>query len=261
MSSRSVLVAILVVVLLRPMPSDAAVRGSELVADLSRAAAARSGSVSVTVYDELTHRSYSYRPSAAYDSASIVKVNILETLMWQRQQRGVGLTATQERLARLMITRSDNDAASALWATVGRASGVRAYDRLIGLTSTTFDPGGAWGLTRTTSPDQVRLLRAVTFGPGPLSSRARLFIRGLMLSVVTSQKWGVSAGVPSGPYVELKNGWLPRATGGWRVHSIGHVRVQGRNYDIAVLSMNNPSMAYGVSTIEALSRIVYRDLG
>ncbi|MCW2671992.1 MAG: hypothetical protein JWP14_581 [Frankiales bacterium] len=260
MASRSVLVAVLLLIFLPPTPGDAAVRGAQLAADLSRAATTRSGTVSVTVYDELTHRSYSYRPSAAYASASIVKLNILETLMWQRQQRGLWLTATQEHLARVMITRSDNDAASDLWAMVGRSAGVKAYDRLIGMTSTTFDPGGAWGLTRTTSTDQVTLLRAVTFGPGPLSSRARLFIRGLMVSVVASQAWGVSAGVPTGPYVELKNGWLPLATGGWRVHSIGHVRTQGRNYDIAVLSMNNPSKAYGIATIELLSRTVYRDL-
>ena len=48
--------------------------------------------------------------------------------------------------------------------------------------------------------------------------------------------------------MQLKNGWLPRDTFGWRINSIGHVNGQGRNYAIAILSQNNPGMAYGITT-------------
>jgi hypothetical protein len=262
MRSRVLLMVTLVVLsAVTPGTARAGARSSQLNADLAKVAAGRADTVSVTVHDERTHRTYAYRPSAAYDTASIVKVDILQTLLWQRQKRGLWLTQQQQSLAHNMIVHSDNDAASELWREVGYSSGVAAYNRAIHLSSTTFDRGGAWGLTRTTTADQVTLVRAVTFGPGPLASRARLFVRGLMGHVERDQAWGVSAGVPQGPYVELKNGWLPRSSGGWRVNSIGHVRVQGRDYDIAVLSMNNSSMQYGIGTVEAMSRAVYRDLG
>jgi hypothetical protein len=82
-----------------------------------------------------------------------------------------------------------------------------------------------------------------------------------MAQVERDQRWGVSAGVPARGRVELKNGWLPLRTHGWRINSIGHVRAGGRNYEIAFMSWDNRSMAYGVATAEGVSRIVYRDLG
>ncbi len=61
--------------------------------------------------------------------------------------------------------------------------------------------------------------------------------------------------------VQLKNGWLRLNRGRWRVHSIGHVAGAGRNYLISILSSKNPSFTYGRTTVEGISRIVWRDLG
>ena len=58
----------------------------------------------------------------------------------------------------------------------------------------------------------------------------------------------------------LKNGWLPRATHGWRIHSIGCFTGRGGGYSIAVLTQDNASMAYGVATVEAIARVINRDL-
>ncbi len=68
------------------------------------------------------------------------------------------------------------------------------------------------------------------------------------------------AGPGPGATVQLKNGWMSRATFGWRINSIGHVSGRGRNYAIAILSQNNPSMPYGITTAESISRVIWRDL-
>ncbi len=81
-----------------------------------------------------------------------------------------------------------------------------------------------------------------------------------MAQVVPAQRWGVSAGPGPGGSVQLKNGWLPRSTFGWRINSIGHVAASGRDYAVAILSQANPTMNYGITTVESISRVVWRDL-
>jgi hypothetical protein len=240
-------------------PSHASIASSNLSTDLGTYLHTRNDTVSVGVFDERTGRSYSYRPASSYDNASIVKVNILQTVLWQAQLAYRGLTPWELGKAEPMIRQSSNDAATALWNHVGGRWGVAAYDRTLALQATTFDAAGHWGLTRSVVADQLRLIAAVHLGRGPLTPVNRTYVRLLMSQVQSDQRWGVSAGVPANG-VELKNGWLLRATHQWRVNSIGHVNAQGRRYAIAILTTDNDSMAYGVATISQVSRIVYRDL-
>lgn len=258
--SSAALLAVLLVAL--PMPAQAVTSlppgAAGLQSALARYAAIGGHTMSVGVYDERTGRNYRFRPAATYDNASIVKVNILETVLWRAQNEHRWLTAWEQQQAVPMIRNSDNDAATRLWNHVGGSRGVAAYDRAVGLTSTRFDPQGRWGLTTSTVGDELVLLRAVGNGRGPLNARSRQYVRSQMSAVTPWQRWGVSAG-PSGG-VELKNGWLPRSTHGWRVNSIGRIRNAGRDYTIAVLTTDNRSMAEGVATIEGASRIVFRAL-
>ena len=227
---------------------------------LARFAATRSDSFSVEVYDETTGRSYSYRPSARYDNASIVKVNILESVLWRAQRSHRWLSPWEQLQAVAMIRHSDNDAATRLWNSVGGSRGVAAYDRAVGLQHTSFDPYGHWGLTVSSVGDQIALVRAVVTGPGPLFLRSRAYVTTQMQHVELDQRWGISAGVPTTGTIHIKNGWLPRSTHGWRVNSIGRVHSSGRTYDIAVLSTDNSTMGYGVATIEGVSRLVFKAL-
>ena len=71
-----------------------------------------------------------------------------------------------------------------------------------------------------------------------------------MAQVIPSQRWGVPAGAPADLTVHVKNGWLPLATHGWRIHSIGCFTGHHRGYSIVVLTEDNPTMAYGITTIE-----------
>ena len=149
-----------------------------------------------------------------------------------------------------MIEDSDNNAATELWNEDGGAPAVAAFDQSAGLTETF--PNAAWGLTTTTAADQITLLRHLA-EPNPiLTDDSRAYELGLMENVTPAQAWGVSAGVPPGVTIALKNGWLPLSTG-WAVNSVGWVDGDGRDYLIAVLTAGDPSEAAGINSIGIVS--------
>ncbi|WP_046726702.1 serine hydrolase [Streptomyces humi] len=191
---------------------------------------------------------------AAFDTASIVKVDILATLLLQAQDAGRQLTATEQAYATKMIENSDNTSASQLWDEIGQAAGLDAANKRFGLTSTEGGDGALWGLTQTTAADQLVLLRQV-FGDGSkLSEASRAYVQGLMKTVESDQRWGVSAAA-DGSGSALKNGWLARSTTGlWDVNSIGRVTVGGTDYLVAVLSKGTVSQAKGISLVEAAAK-------
>ncbi|WP_345043308.1 serine hydrolase [Streptomyces sannanensis] len=200
-----------------------------------------------------------YGEDALYDTASIVKVDILAALLLQAQDAGRHLTAQERALAEPMIRNSDNAAANALWREIGRAPGLDAANKRLGLTSTKGGPGTKWGLTRTTASDQIRLLLSVfdsaaTSKTGsPLNKESRAYIQTLMSRIASDQAWGVSAA--SGAEYALKNGWLQRTTSGlWDVNSVGRVTVDGHRYLVAVLSDGSASMSDGISLVERAAR-------
>ncbi|MDP9075363.1 MAG: class A beta-lactamase-related serine hydrolase, partial [Actinomycetota bacterium] len=219
----------------------------------------RSGRASVAAFDANSGITYSLAPQNSYITASIVKVDILATLLRRAQDAGRGLTSSEQATATQMIEFSDNNAATALWNEVGGAGGVAQFNSLVGMPNTVPGSGGLWGLTRTTVEDQVQLMRVVAYPNGVLGSSQRAYLQGLMRNVTPSQRWGVSGGVPGGTVIELKNGWLP-VTGGWEINSIGHIAGSGRDYVIAVLTSSDPSMGYGISTIEGVSARVWSGL-
>lgn len=221
--------------------------------------ATRSGTASVAVYDAKTGVQYSYAAGTRFVTASIVKASVLGTLLHQAQTSGRALTATEKSLATKMIQVSDNAAATSLWNRVGAGPGVAAFQSRVGMPSTTPGSGGYWGLTTTNAPDQVKLLRTISYPNSVLTDASRSYAYGLMRGVTASQRWGVTGGVPSSATVALKNGWLPRSNG-WVINSIGHVRGGDRDYAIAVLSSGSPSMGYGIATVERLSAMVWSGL-
>ncbi|MGW4566421.1 serine hydrolase [Streptomyces sp. NPDC004561] len=192
--------------------------------------------------------------AAAFDTASIVKVDILAALLLQAQDAGRRPTAAERAYATKMIEDSDNASATELWHTIGQAAGLDAANRRLGLTGTSGARGGLWGLTQTTAADQLVLLRQVFGADSKLSAASRTYVRGLMESVEADQRWGVSAAADGGS-TALKNGWLPRSTTGlWVVNSVGRVTVGSRAYLVAVLSKGTVSQARGISLVEDAAR-------
>jgi hypothetical protein len=108
--------------------------------------------------------------------------------------------------------------------------------------------------------DEQKLLGLVTAKNSVLSDNSRAYILKLMGNVISSQRWGTPAGAPSGVSVHVKNGWLQRATHGWRVHSVGTFNGAGHDYMITVLTQDNSTMDYGVTTIQNIARAIHKDL-
>ncbi|MFJ5292119.1 serine hydrolase [Streptomyces sp. NPDC088348] len=208
-------------------------------------------SLSVAVLDTATGATAAYG-SGSYDSASIVKVGILATLLLRAQDAGRGLGASERALAAAMIGHSDNASATALWKAIGGAPGFDSGVRRLGLTRTRGGANGEWGLTRTTAGDQLALLRAVFGTDSELDAASRGCLTALMAKVVPGQAWGVSA---AGSGWALKNGWLPRgADARWTVNSIGRVTARGRGRLIAVLSAGHATLPAGIAVTEAAAR-------
>lgn len=232
---------------------------AKLQKDITNALATRTGTVAVGLRDRVTNTTCTLRATDSYDSASVVKVTVLATLLWDAKKTNRQLTARESNLATAMITKSDNTATSSLWRQLG-VTKVKGFLTAAGMTRTVPGSGGYWGLTRINVTDQQRLLSLISTKNSVLTDNARAYILKLMGNVVTSQRWGTTAGAPSFVSLHVKNGWLQRATRGWRVHSVGTFKGAGRDYTITVLTDGNSSMNYGVNTIQAVSRVIHRDL-
>jgi hypothetical protein len=245
----------------RPEPQQANPFSSALQGYL----AGRAGTVLAAVYDVRTGQSWRLGDGTAQDEASVVKVDILETLL--SQSDGAGLSADDQALAQQMIEDSDNDAATALWYAAGATAGVADYNATAGLTRTTPSPcvecigfpWPGWGLTTTVPYDQITLLKRIILPSSLLTSDERSYALSLLENVTPDQAWGVSGGVPAGVTVALKNGWLPLndANTDWQINSEGWVSGDGRDYLICVLTTGNPDEQYGIDTISQLSSIVW----
>ncbi len=229
----------------------------------------RTGTVLAAVYDVRTGQTWRLGQGRPQAEASVVKLDVLETLLAERG-RGSGLSASDQSLASQMIEESDNTAATSLWYVVGGAARIRWFNAEAGLTQTTPSscvvcagfswPG--WGLSTTTPADQIALLRRL-ITPGPLLTDAeRDYALSLLENVTPSQRWGVSGGVPAQVTVGLKNGWLPLAgvDSDWQINSVGWISGGGRNYLMAVLTTGNPTEQYGIDTIDQLSAMVWQDM-
>lgn len=227
--------------------------------DIQAALARRHDDHAATVFDRTREITCRLNEGHRFHSASVVKATILAALLRWHQETGRSLTSNEKALATLMITESDNGAASALWDELGH-SRIQHFLNLARMTETILGPGGFWGLTEITARDELSQLRLLTHSNTVLSDYSRGYELGLMSRVVSWQRWGTPAGAPSGVTVHVKNGWLPEAAGGWHINSIGAFTGHGRDYMMAVLTDDNPTMAYGVATIEAVARLVHRDI-
>jgi len=243
-------------------------------ASLSSYLAHRAGQITAALYVKRTRKTWVFHGGVRQDTASIVKVEIMGTALWEAQH-GKPLSAAERALMIPMIENSDNSAATELLAAVGGPPAVQRFDRQAGLTDTTpsrkkYIPGTTlpgWGLTTTTAFDEVRLVSRFAYPNSVLTTVSRRYGLNLMKHVESDQAWGVSGGrygVLSGATVALKNGWLPHqlaTNSDWQINSIGWVSGHGRDYVLAVLTNHNPSEAYGIDTINTIARRIYAKLG
>ena len=119
---------------------------------------------------------------------------------------------------KLMITVSDNSAATGLFYFGGGCGALTQFNRLIPTRDTTVGCETptyyGWGNTTTSAADQAAIVGTLAY-PGPvLQTQDRRYGLSLMESVTPAQRWGVSCG-PWGPVCDPPNyAYFPCANGG-----------------------------------------------
>lgn len=194
-------------------------------------------------------------------AASVIKVTIISALLL-KEHGPSGLTKRQRHLAYLMITQSDDNAATALWNDVGMTDMQRFLNKA-GMRHTELNV--AWGLTLLTAQDELTLLHLLTNPGKVLGSNSRSYVLSLMARVIPSQRWGVTAGAPSDVTVHVKNGWLPYpGADDWHINSIGAFTGKDISYQIVVLTgpqaNGGQSESYGIQTVQAAAGVINRVL-
>jgi hypothetical protein len=210
---------------------------------------------SVAVLDKKTGQLYSFRGREKYETASVVKVQVLACLLLTAQDKDRALTSSELALAKRMIRASDNDATTSLFTKLGRAAAVGKCNKRLGLTSTKVN--NSWGLTQTTVNDQVKLLSQLVDTKSPLNAASRKLAFQLMSTVEPDQDWGVPSVATTGDTTTVKNGWLSRSTEGgrWIINTVGRVTGDDTDVSIAVLSHNNASMSSGIKVVEKAAKL------
>jgi hypothetical protein len=203
-------------------------------------AAAREGRVAFAVLDR-RHRPRGLLRTSHFASASVSKAMLMVAVLRRAGSRR--LHDGERDLLRPMITFSDNDAASAIYATVG-GGGLRRVAHAAGMRQ--FADVGHWAGARITAADQVRLfLRIDRLVP----KRHRRYARDLLSSIVKEQCWGIAAAARRARLkIFFKGGWRQGIT-----HQVALVERGRQRLAIAVLTGGSPSEAYARETIERIA--------
>ncbi|HEY0604974.1 MAG TPA: serine hydrolase [Herpetosiphonaceae bacterium] len=226
----------------------------ELSPEAARIALQRKGLVGAAVLDITTGELYSITGTRAFPMYSTAKVPIMIGVLNKAIREKRGVASWEDGLLRAMIQRSDNAAATKLIVHIGGAAVLNRYLRGIGINNTQIDADN-WGESTATPQDMARLLAKLA-NCTILNATFCHYALELMRNVTPGQRWGISAGVPGGVSVAVKNGWYPESEG-WTINSVGYIKGNRKRYTIAVYTRPNQSMRYGIDTIEAISAQIY----
>jgi beta-lactamase family protein len=170
-----------------------------------------------------------------YYSASVVKAMLALAVL--RAARDRALTSGERGLLRPMIVVSDNDAATAVYASVGAGA---LYEIARAARMRNFDVGFNWADSQVTAHDQARFfLRVDRLTP----RRHRAYFRDLLSSIVSYQRWGIAP-------VAADRGFHVLFKGGWRIgifHQVALLERSGKRIALAVLT-RSADHGYGRQT-------------
>jgi hypothetical protein len=187
-----------------------------------------------------------YRMHQAFTSASVAKAMLLVAYLSHLSATGRGLDADAQALLYPMIHTSDNKAAGAVWNIVGDA-GLLDVARRAKMTD--FSLGADWANEQISPADQARLFFRINRLIRP---SFRPYARGLLQGIVSEESWGIPAVARPAWTVYFKGGW--RRTGlGHLVNQVARLDQAHRTIQLAVMTDGDPSMAYGIETIQGVT--------
>jgi hypothetical protein len=181
-----------------------------------------------------------------FHSASVVKSMLLVAYLQMLDRQHRSLSSASRALLYPMIHSSNNEAASAVLAIVGED----ALDRVAREAHMVdYEPGGAsWGFTEVSASDLARFfLRQEALIPRQFNGYARW----LLSTIEPSESWGIPAVARPEFQVFFKGGWLPEFEG--LVNQVARLERPGVVFALAVLTIHDPSMAYGEQTIAGVT--------
>jgi beta-lactamase class A len=218
------------------------------------------GSVSVAAYNAETGQGLRAGATHGMVSASVVKLEFLETLLLECQRSHRGLSADEDDEAADMMEHSDNDAAEDIYEAAGSLAGIQALETALGLSTkaTVIGTDDYWGLTTTSAAQHLVLLHNLVDEDSPLTASSRHYVLKLMRDVETDQRWGVPSAADPDTRIAVKNGWLSvYADGGrWVVNSDGIITVDRQRVLVSVLTQHNSDFADGIAFNEELVKQV-----
>jgi hypothetical protein len=247
---RRLAAAVLFAGLLWPAGAAAAPRWEPDVAGAAAWASSRQGSVTFAVRteDRLVGRGLDRQ----VPSASVIKAMLMVSYLRRASVRDRPLGAADEALLSPTIRRSDNIAATRVRDIVGNPAIVRLARRA-GMSRFAIAP--RWGLSLITARDQTRFFLGIE---NLLPDRHRAYALRLLRTIVPSQRWGMAQVSPARWHLHFKGGW---GSGTGAVdHQVGLLRRGEHRVAIAVLTVGNPSHAYGKATLRGVSRRLMRGL-
>ena len=151
-----------------------------------------------------------------------------------------------------MIHVSDNTAATTTQSYVGDA-GLYAVARAAGMTD--FQVFGSWGTAMLTPADQARFFFEMdSLIPSPFVGYARF----LLSTIAGYESWGIPAVArPLGYRVFFKGGWRPTPRG-QLVNQMARLEGHGHKFSLAVMTDGDPTMGYGIQTLQGLAAALLR---
>jgi hypothetical protein len=221
--------------------------GPGAVARAARLLRSRAGRTAFAVIDS-EGRMSGLHEHWRFVSASVVKAMLLVAYLRRLHDHGQHrVDANSNSFLYPMIHVSDNSAATATWAIVGDGSLYRLA-HLAGMTD--FSIVGIWANAQISAADQARFF----FEMDSLVPREFVgYARWLLSTIARYESWGIPAVArPHGYRVFFKGGW--RGTGlGQLVHQVARLEGHHRRFAMAVMTDGDPSMGYGIGTIQAVT--------
>ena len=225
----------------------AAARRHARIARAGEYAAAREGRVAFAIV-EPDGRLHGRNEHERFQSASAVKALILAAELQRIATAGERLDPVIAAELRRMITVSDNDAATSVFARVG-PEGLDAIAHRAGMRD--FRSSTTWGASAISAADMAAMFANLGH---VFPERYQRFGLGLLGSIVPEQSWGLArVGSERGWSVRFKGGWRPDP-GGAVVNQAAELRRDGAERAIAVLTDRQPSIPYGIATIEGVAK-------
>jgi hypothetical protein len=217
------------------------------VANATRFLATRSGVTAFAVVDS-EGRLSGVNLHETFVSASVVKAMLLVAYLRRLDAMGQHFVdANSNSFLYPMINVSDNGAATHTWSIVGN-SGLYAMAAAAGMTD--YSVYTDWASSQISVADQARFF----FEMDSLIPKEFVgYARRLLSTIAGYESWGIPAVArPHGYTVFFKGGWRGTSIG-QLVHQIGRLEGHGRTFSIAVMTNGDPSMGYGIDTIQGVT--------